>query len=330
MYKKFVPFLAISSTVLMFTSCQQQRDSSPDVLDETYVHRYGVPVSQEDWNASGNHGQIVTTLGNGVVVTKSYSAGILDGETTFSYPHSSSIEKVESYVNGILQKESSFYLSGASRQEIVYNTPQNRTSTSWYESGIPKSKEQQQGNLLFQATYYGMNNQLDSEVSNYSGTRTQRDDYGQLISIDTIDKGLITLRATYHPNNTPKELVPFVNNQVHGLVKTFYPGGEPRTIEEWKNGVQAGLTTEFLNGEKVGDCIFVDGKKQGTEHKYRDGHNIVQEITWVNGQKHGPSINFVGNITKTDWYWQGKQISKANYEIITGQGSKKSIWNKST
>lgn len=326
MRKTFVPFLGLSALTL--AGCQQtQYYSSPDVVEETYVHRYGVPVSPEEWSASGNHGQIVSTLANGVVVTKTYNSGILDGDTTYSYPHSSSIEKVESYTNGVLQKESSFYISSAPKQETFYNTPQNRTVTSWYESGAPKSKEQFQGNLLFQATYYGQNNQTDSQVANYNGSRTSRDDYGQLVSVDTIDKGLMTQRTTYHQNGAPKEVIPFANGVVHGEVKTFFPAGEPHTVEEWKNGVQAGLTTEYLNGEKVADSRFENGKKQGTEHRYRDGKSVVQENSWVNGQKQGPCTSYVGNVTKTEWYWQGKEVSKTNYDMITGLGSKKNIWN---
>jgi antitoxin component YwqK of YwqJK toxin-antitoxin module len=291
------------------------------------VHRYGVPVSAEDWSAGGNHGQIVTTLANGVVVTKSYNSGILDGETTYSYSHSSAIEKVESYMNGVLQKEMSYYISGAPKQEVLYNSPQNRTTSSWYESGALKSKEQMQGNLLFQAAYYGQNNQMDSQVANYSGTRTRRDDYGQLISVDTIEKGLITLRSTYHPNGAPKEVIPYANGEIHGQVKSYFPAGEPQAIEEWNNGLQAGLTTEYLNGEKITDCNYANGKKHGIERRYRDGKVVVQEDSWVNGQKQGPCTSYVGNQNKTDWYWQGKQISKANYDLIMGQGTKKNIWN---
>lgn len=323
-----MPFLGLSALTLALMGCQQTgRYSSPEIVEETYVHRYGVPVSPQDWNAGGNHGQIVTTLANGVVVSKSYTSGILDGDTTYSYPHSSAIEKVESYANGIIQREMNYYMSGAPKQEIAYNNPQNRTISTWYESGALKSKEQMNGNLLLQATYYSSNNQLDSQIADYKGTRTRRDDYGQLVSIDTIENGLITLRTTYHQNGAPKEVIPYANGMINGLVKTYYPAGEPHTIEEWRNGVQAGLTTEFLNGEKVIECVYVDGKKQGLEHRYRDGKSVVQEISWVNGLKQGACISYVGNTPKTDWYFQGKIVNKASYDLMMGQGNRRNIWN---
>jgi antitoxin component YwqK of YwqJK toxin-antitoxin module len=330
MRKIYVPLLSFSALLMLLSGCQQTGSyyvSDQEVVDETYVHRYGVPVSPQDWSASGNHGQIVTTLANGVVVTKSYSAGILDGNTTYSYPHSSAIEKVETYSNGVLQKESSYYIAGALKQEVFYNTPQNRTVTTWYETGSPKSKEQFQGNLLFQATYFGQNNQTDSQVANYSGSRTRRDDYGQLLSVDAIDNGLIAQRTTYHPNGSPSAVIPYANGSVHGQVKTYFPAGEPRTVEEWSNGSQSGLAIEYLNGEKVGDCNYINGQKQGIEHRYRDGKTVVQEISWANGQKHGPSTTYVGAVIKTDWFLNGKQVSKSNYDMITGPGAKKTIWS---
>lgn len=328
MRKIYIPFLGFAVTALTFSGCQTQERyySAPEIVDETYVHRYGVPVSPEDWSASGNYGQIVSTLANGVVVTKSYQAGVLDGDTTYSYPHSSAIEKVESYMNGVLQKESVYYISGAPKQETIYHNPQNRTVTSWYESGITKSKEDFQGNLLFQASYYGQNNQIESQVVNYNGTRTRRDDYGLLVSVDTIDKGQQTLRTTYHQNGSPKEVIPYANNQVHGLVKTYLPAGEPLTVEEWSHGIQSGKTTEFFNGEKAADSTYVNGQKHGIEKRYRDGHQVVQEISWVDGQKHGPANSFIGNVSKTDWYWQDKPVSKPNYDMLNGQAPRKAIW----
>lgn len=319
---------------MAFTSCQQTQryysSSCPDVVvEETYVHRYGVEVSPQEWNAGGNHGKIVTTLSNGVVVTKNYDSGILSGDTTYTFPHSSAIEKVESYINGILQKESYYYISGAPKQEIFYNTPKNRTIISWYESKAPKSKEQYHGNLLYKADYHKSDNLIESEVENYKGTRTRRDDYGQLVSTDTIDKGLMTLRTSFHPNGAPKEVIPYANDVVHGQVRTYFPAGEPHTVEEWKNGKQSGLTIEYLNGEKIADCFYFNGLKQGIEHRYRDGNTIVQETSWVNGQKQGPCMTYAGNAAKKiEWYWQDQPVSKANYDMMTGQsGTKKAIWN---
>lgn len=327
MRKTIVPYFGFLA--LLLTGCQTQEKyySGPDVVDETYVHRYGVPVSPQEWAEGGNHGQIKSTLVSGVVVTKSYNSGVLDGDTTYSYPHSSMIEKVESYRNGVLQRVSTYYISGAPKQETIYNTPTNRSVTTWYETGMPKSKEEFQGKLLYQASYYGKDNQVESQIDNYNGKRITRDDYGQVVSNDEIVNGLMTQRTIYHPNGAPKAIIPYTNDNVNGLVKTFLPAGEPLTVEEWKDGQQMGLTIEYSNGEKVSECNYVAGLKDGVEQRFRDGNTVVQETTWSRGLRNGPTTSYIGDVKKTDWYYQDKPVSKANYDMITGPVSKKSIWN---
>jgi antitoxin component YwqK of YwqJK toxin-antitoxin module len=328
--KTNVHYLGLSALALIFTGCNQPQydyDSSSAVVDETYVHRYGVPVSQEDWSASGNHGKIVTTMASGVVVSTSYDSGVLDGDTTYTYPHSSAIEKVDTYANGVIQKQTSYYMSGATKQEVTYNSPQNRTHVSWYESGAPKSTENYQGNLLSQGTYYGDNNQVESEVINSNGKRIRRDDYGQLVAEDTIQNGQQTTATTYHPNGSPKEVYPYENGKINGQVKTYLPAGEPKTVEAWKDGVPHGTKTEYVNGEKVSDTEYMNGQKHGTEQRYRDGTEVVHEITWNNGQKQGPSTSYLGNNPQTTYYHQDKPVSKSNYDL-QNQASKKTIWNQ--
>ena len=63
-------------------------------------------------------------MADGVVVSKSYTGGTLDGETTYTYPHSSQIQKSESYQMGILVKETEFFFDGTPKSEITYNSPE--------------------------------------------------------------------------------------------------------------------------------------------------------------------------------------------------------------
>lgn len=320
---------SFSALLLTLASCQQHETyyfSEPDVVDETYVHRYGVPVSPEEWSEGGNHGQIRSTLANGVVVSKSYNSGVLEGDTTYSYPHSSMVEKVESYRNGVLQKACTQYISGAPKEETTYVTPQHRSITTWYESGAAKSKEEFQGKLLYQGSYYGQNNEIESQVTNYNGKRIKRDDYGQVESHDDVVNGQMVQKTHYHPNGAPKAVMPYRDDNIHGQVRTYLPAGEPLTVEEWKDGARSGLSTEYNNGEKVLESNYVAGVKDGTEYRYRDGNAVVQETTWAKGVKHGPSTTAVGNTTKTDWYYQDKPVSKSNFDMMTGPAAKKNIW----
>ena len=94
--KKFL-FLAVITLAACFTSCQRRCCDKQDVVMETYVHKYGVEVPADDWASRGENGQVITSLGNSVKVVKPYTNGALDGETTYTFPHSDTIEKVETY-----------------------------------------------------------------------------------------------------------------------------------------------------------------------------------------------------------------------------------------
>lgn len=287
-----------------------------EVVQETYVHRYGVEVPPQDWEERGEHGQVVSTLKNGVVVSKNYNAGTLEGDTTYTFPHSGLIEKVETYSNGQLVKETTFYLSGAPLREIRYNPDGTRLLTVWYENGTPGSIEQvdTQG-LIAQGNYFDINHTQDAQVNGGEGNRLVRDAFGHLVSQDTIQGGQMILRKTFYPNGTPKEITPYHNGLVEGQLRTFQPGGEPHTIEEWTHGNQTGVTISFMNGEKVTETTYVNGVRNGTERRFRDGTTLIEEITWENDVRHGPSTNYVSGQPQKEWFFKGKPATQASFEL---------------
>ena len=300
---------------LALGSCNGYQNDGP-VVDETYVHRYGMEVPQENWRTtSGESGQVISTLKNGVVVNKTYDSGVLHGPSTYTFPHSDAVQRVEHYNQGNVEKETIHYFSGAPYQEKQYNGD-DHIMTNWYETGAPQSREEYQNGRLVKGEYYNPEHQLESSVENGSGTRTRRDSYGLILSIDTISNGQLSLRTTYHPNGTPKEITPFVNNLPEGEKKTFLPAGEPYTIETWAAGKQQGITVVFLHGEKVAEVPYKDGQKNGVEQRFRDGQIVVEEISWVNGQKHGPTKIYLGSTPTIDWYFKDQKVSQSNYDMM--------------
>lgn len=309
--------LSLLAATLAATSCARQRTCCPcDVVDQTYVHKYGVEVPPGDWTARGQNGKVITTQKNGVVVTKNYVEGALDGETTYTFPHSEQIEKVETYSKNTIVKDATSYVSGAPLCATEYQ-PGGKVVNTWYENGSPKSTETYQGSQLSQCVYYNNKNQVDTQVVDGNGKRNQRDSYGVIIATDTIENGVLVSTTTYHPNGHPKEVIPFVNGVIEGEKKTFLPAGEPNTVEQWKGGKQNGTTTVFHNGEKVAEVTYVNGHKYGVERRFRDGVTVVEEVTWVNDQKHGPNTFFIGNAVKTDWFYQDRPVSKPNFDQLT-------------
>lgn len=304
------------SGLFLITGCQQ---NCSDVVCETYVHRYGIPLAPDDWSERGEHGQVISTRKDGVVVCKSYESGILNGETTYSFPYRDAIAKKEIYVQGNLVQEVNYYPNGLPNRQVTYDSPTRESVLTWYESGAPQSKESYANGLLVQGEYLTPSQQQESAVQDLNGLRTLRDDYGQLISIDEIQNGQMVLRRSFHPNGAPAAVTPFVNGVIEGRRQTYLAGGEPATDEQWSRNCQHGNTVVFENGEKMADLPYVNGQIHGVERRYRDGQILVQENNWEQGTKHGPCYTYINGSTQTDWYFRDRKVSRGVYERLSSQ-----------
>jgi antitoxin component YwqK of YwqJK toxin-antitoxin module len=292
--------LIVATSLLTLVSCQSgnyvsYNEPMPrpcEVVDETYVHKYGFEVQPDEWKNRGGHGQKITMLNNGVKCIEKYSFGVLEGETTYSFPYSSAVERAEVYTNGNLISEESRYLGGNPKRRVEYLMPGVEKVTLWYESGVPEAVEEYNEKSLVRGEYYNAHHTLETQVVGGNGTRTNRSASGELLSRDTIENGDMIERISYFPNGTPKEMLPYRNNIVHGLRRTFLEGGEPKTIEEWQNGVQTGLTVVYQNGEKYAEIPYRGGLKHGIERRYVDGKDLFEEVTWVDGLESGQARTF--------------------------------------
>lgn len=315
MKPKHIP---IAFLLLAATSCAT-RQPSDDIVCQTYVHRYGVPLEADDWSARGQHGQVVSTLKTGVTVANSYESGVLHGETTYTFPHRDTIQKKEQYQNGILTQESWYYQNGMPQKQVDYHPEGQRSVVNWYESGAPQAREIYHGECLARGEYFNPSNQQESLIEDRNGMRICRDGYGILQSHDEIRDGAMIVRTTYHPNGAPQSITPYVNNVEQGKRQTYLPGGEPHTIEEWNNGFQHGNTVVFENGEKYADVPYQGGTRQGVERRYRNGETLVEEVTWVNDKKQGPSYSYYGGAPKTTWYFGDREVNKATYDVLINE-----------
>jgi antitoxin component YwqK of YwqJK toxin-antitoxin module len=312
---------SLSLLVLLasISSCQSNYSNCDEVVCET-VHRYGVPLDPEDWSARGQNGQVISVRKDGVTVSRNYEGGVLHGECTYSFPHRDIVQKKEIYHQGSVVQELLHYPNGLPQQQITYESPNRQSLIIWYENGAPQCREEMDNGNLVRGEYYNLNYQLESRVDEGNGLRTRRDGLGQLLSKDTIQNGQMVLRTTYHPTGTPEAFTPYVNGVIEGQRRTFLVGGEPATIEEWTGNVQHGTTTIFEHGEKVADVPYINGRKHGVERRYRDGQAVSQEVTWVQGYQHGPAYSYMGNSSRTDWYFRGRQVpNKATFDMLSNQ-----------
>lgn len=313
--------LAFAAVASLLSACQSStcctvlpRPTEEACVEQKCVHKYGIEVQPEYWVDCGRNGQLITTQRDGIVIKQSYANGMLNGTSTYTFPHSEQPQKVEVYDNDALVSRVIYQPTGMPINSIEYSAPDSWSETVWYDTGNPKSVEKYERNLLLSGDYYNLQNKRDTWVCNGFGERITRDNFGCVESVDNFRGGELVLKTIPYPNGAPKEIIPFAEGVVHGERKTFYPGGEPMTIEFWNNGQQNGLTTVFQNGEKYAEVPYLGGKKNGLERRFRDGSVLSQEITWCNDQMHGPSFTYSGDSYQTDWFYNGRLSTRSNFE----------------
>lgn len=295
-------------------SCSQQ--SAPkDVLSTTYLGRYGVELSSKEWAARGRDGQVVTTLQTGVTVTTSYKGGVQDGDTTYTFPYSESVEHADTYLQGRLIARTYHDESGQPARQERFPASSLRELTVWHRDGSPALVETYRHGQLLSGQYFSKSQQLEASVENGTGTRVRRDLYGELVGTDTFVNGQITKTVAVYPSGDPKEINHYVRGALDGIRQTFYPGGIPKSIESWNHGVQDGITSLFQNGEKIAQIPYINGQRQGIEQRFRGG-KLAEEISWENDERQGPTRLFVGDHEATQWYHHGEHVSKATYDRL--------------
>ncbi|MBA3238525.1 MAG: hypothetical protein H0T62_09305 [Parachlamydiaceae bacterium] len=301
---------------LISAGCQQQSIIQEECLDRSYVHPYGLEVEADHWVQCGRNGQVVSFLQDGSRITQNYADGMLEGESSYTFPYSSQIQCVENYWHDKLLSQTTYDASGMPQHAIVNSDDEIRTITTWYPSGSPKSVEKYDRHLLVTGDYYTPNNQRDSWVYDGQGERITRDYVGNCISLDTYKCGELVLKTLFYPNGHPMEIAPYMDGMLHGERKTYYDNGEPKAFESWSLGQQNGTTVIFQNGEKYSELPYLAGKKNGLETRYRDGSVVTQEITWLDDQMHGPTFTHTGNneTMLCDWFYKGRLTSQSNYE----------------
>lgn len=313
MGKLHVGFLVVLASA---TSCVS-REGEDNVLGRHYMHPYGVEVPRYHWEESGQNGQVIKKLSDGITVAQSYYCGMLEGETSYTFPNSHLIEKVQVYSQDQLIKETSYYLSGKARLELSYHPSEPTMRREWYENGQLRSLEKISGDLLVYGEYYDMGGHRLSNIQEGTGQRTVRDDYGMMVMADTFNEGKVDYRTTYYPNGSPKEITPYKNGVVEGLRKTYHAGGEPNTIETWIGGRQEGVTTIFSEGQKAQEVPYMAGLKNGQGKIFKDGAIVIQEPTWKDDQLHGPCMTLIDGRKVTEWYYKGKKVTKGYFDSFT-------------
>lgn len=301
-------------SALAFTACQTS--TIDQVVSQTYVHKYGFETSEKDWEAREKDGQVVSMLKTGVKVSQTFENGKLHGPTTYTFPHSPIVEKLQLFDEGILLKEQINDAAGMPVREEVYEFDNRIIITLWDDKGVPLSIEEYDGEPLMEAKYYTPEHELEATVVNGNGERVKRDRTGLLISRDVMKDGHMFCRTTFHPNGNIHTISHYDHYQLHGKQTKFTASGKPLMELNWNHNVLEGEKIIYRNGLKIAVIPYVKGKKHGTELHYDDLGFLTAEIEWRNDKKHGKTQLHSEDATDTEWFFKGQSVNADKFKTL--------------
>lgn len=312
---KALPFFALSTLTVALSSCCSNCNQN-NVVSQKYIHKYGFDLSKDEWEAREEEGKIVTFLENGVKYTESYENGILHGSSHSCYPYSETIEKSSVYDQGMLVKEIWYDRKGIPLQEIAYEFDRRKMITLWDQNGAPLSVEEYEGDQLMEASYFNSLGDIEAHVENGNGTRIKRDRSGKLLLKDQMENGALAQRTTFHPNEAVESVSHFANYVLHGEQKIFTPEGKLLMKANWSEGTLEGTKVSYRDGVPFLEVPYVKGKKQGVERRIDEDGRILQETSYYEDEKHGPTIVHHGKEVKESWFYKGKAVTPQKYALF--------------
>lgn len=304
------------SAALLLTLVSCQESGQKNVVSVRYIHKYGYDIPKSEWESQTCPGQVLTTLNNGKTITESYEDGLLHGPRTETFPHSQTVQTLETYKRGTLVKRISYNIRGVPQQEKVFKDPSHVLVTKWYPKGTPLCREEYKDDILINGQYFTTANETDSRIENGNGERTIRNQSGDLLAKEIFSNYNLTYTESYYPNNNPHETACYENGKLHGEKKVFSMSGDPLLIENYFEGKKHGPAIYYQNGYKYLETNYAMGFKEGVERRYIDGEILVEETEFKGNMKHGPSVVFCDGSAKTTWYFNAEKVSKHKFDSL--------------
>lgn len=301
-------------SLLCITSCTKESDSG--AVSQRFIHKYGFAVSEKEWQERNKEGKVISSLPNGVTETKSYSNGVLHGETTYTFQNSEIIEKRCLYDQGTLIKETLYDTAGTPYTENAYEFDNRVITTSWFENGAPCSIEEFDKDLLMSGQYFSIQHQKESSIENGSGIKTKRDRKGALIAKEEFSQGLLIKRTNFHANGTAQSISHYKNSELHGNQTTYSEIGTLLTEVTWNEGNMDGTKYVYLNEKKQKEIPYTNGQKNGLEVHYDQAGNVVAQLQWDNGQQHGSTKYYYPEHTEIKWFYRGEYVTLERFKML--------------
>ncbi|OGN65912.1 MAG: hypothetical protein A2888_01005, partial [Chlamydiae bacterium RIFCSPLOWO2_01_FULL_28_7] len=300
-------------SLVAITACSK-KDKNDGVVSKQFVHKYGFDMTENEWESREKDGQSISVLENGVAVKHSYEDGVLHGETSYTFPNSSLVEKVFVYEQGVLIKEITNDENGIPLQENAFESENRKRVTTWDKAGVPISIEDYIDNNLVNATYFKPNNESEATIQNGSGIRIKRSRNGEMQYKDIIENGILKNRTTFHPNGQIKSKTSYNSFMLEGEQTVYGEDGKLIMKTNWKDGNLDGSKSTFVNGNKISEIPYSNGMKNGIERHWDTNGRLLEEIHWINDKRHGSHRVYKENDTEIKWFYKGKAVSLKRFD----------------
>jgi antitoxin component YwqK of YwqJK toxin-antitoxin module len=299
---------------LSMFSCSQPSLPPQEVVKTTYYHTYGPQIAESDWQTRGATGEVVEILKNGVEVRREYVGGVLHGTSSWTFPHTKVIDRIEQYKNGSRVLAARNYASGSPEFQEEWLDDDHTVVRAWYNDGSPRLIEECRGSFLIAGQYFTIDGDIESSVAAGTGMKIERSQHGDMINRKQLKAGDVIVTESFYPNGQLREVIAYQGGDRHGQGRRYSESGEPISIEQWAQGVLNGAQLFFEGGQPVRQVSYAMGKKEGLELHFRPGtEEVVEEISWRQDKRHGPSKTYLADQTLTEWYWRGSQVSEQQY-----------------
>lgn len=286
-----------------------------EVVKTTFYHTYGPQIAENDWQARGSTGEVVEVLKNGVEVRREYVGGVLNGTSSWSFPHTKVIDRIEQYKNGNRVLAARNYPSGSPQFQEEWFDNGCRVVHAWYDDGSPRVLEEYDGSSLMAGKYFTLDGEVEATVVDGTGVKIERSRLGELLAREQLQKSQLVATESFYPNGQVREVVAYQDGKRHGQTRRYSESGEPLSIEQWSLGVVDGTQLYFEGGQPARQIPYAMGKKDGLELHFRPGtEEVVEEISWRQDKRHGASKTYLADQTLTEWYWRGSQVSEDQFE----------------
>ncbi|MBS0628700.1 MAG: hypothetical protein JSS30_00575 [Verrucomicrobia bacterium] len=257
-----------------------------------------------------------------------YEKGLIAKEAVYYFP-SGKVAKIIPYKKGLIDGVlTSYDEEGSILQQIPFKAgvKDGAAIDSWIY-GIKKSDELYQNGLLIEAAYYDPQGNLVAEVKEGYGTKAQFDG-NNLFSLTQYQNGVVNGEVKeFDPNGklhccyrisdgkkngeefeyfpdgkSAKLMVTWAQDQIQGMVKTWY-----------KNGIVESQR-EMTGNKKHGICLgyYSSGDPMLMEEYEND--RLIKGSYFKKGEKHPVSTIENGDGVATLYTSEGQLLKKVNYE----------------